>query len=281
MVWPAVELTVAKECECKPHNSVLLWNNVCTCGWEMTATNTAEGSSIYNACSCAGGQSFVFNGSTTITATGPQALLIDQVFIWGHNIQDAIITVTPNGTFGGPRQVGLTQCGPCDPGGLTPIVLDLVIPPTNSVTDTVTIDIQSTGLLCIQSLFIGQKLPVSMPRSWSNPHDGTDCTQEIKESDCGPLTIVTERVEVPMTLQFQCVPCEWVDEYWRCYLKWAKKYGFYFRWSINNSENDLFYGRLDGPQPSSRFADHNMCSKNLTLNARGYISQPETKFVDG
>ena len=278
-MWPTPDYTFAKNCECQTHNSVLLWNNVCTCGWEFTATNTVDGSSIYNACSCAGGQSFVFNGTTTITATGPEALLIDQIFIWGHNITSALITVGPNGPSTNPREVGVTRCGKCDPGGLEPIVIDLVIPPIDSITDIVTITIESDGIICIDNLFIGRKLPITLSRDFQNPHDGTDCTQEIKESDCGPLTIVTERVEVPMNLRMQCVPNEWVADNWRCYLKWAKKYGFYFRWSINNAERDLFFGRLDGPQPPSTFGDFNMCTKNLQLNARGYITQPETKFL--
>ena len=286
---PYAYLDYQKNWECDSHNANLHWRDICGCGWEISATNTIGDTSVYNACACNGSQVWATSGTTVITATGP-AQQIDTILLWGNNIKNGSIDSEPYGPllgfdeFGepitGPLNVGGGLDCPClDDGDCGPIAVDFYIPPDEpSAISSIQITIESDGPICISRMLIGQKLPITFdPVTFQNPHLGTDFDTETKESSCGILQQECKRVEVPLRLTLPCVPIDWAYEVWRCYLLDAKRNGVWLRWSLNNYGRDLFVGRLEGRQPQPQWADTNMCSYNLQLNAQGNITQPPCK----
>lgn len=262
---------------CDEHMPVLMWNDVCAGGWTLEAP-AVEGSSVYNACPCNVGQKWVFEDSATIIASGDPKF-IDTVVIWGHNITSGSVTTSPLVPFGGgPTGVGVVNDRACIDGYTQPVVINF-----NAVTDSIDqleITIQGEGLICIDKLFIGQKLFLPddrLPISFVNPHDGDDYEEDVKESECGLLDRSIKHTECDWSLEV-CADDAWLCEYWRPFLRYARRHGFFFQWSRNRKPNDIICARLSGKQQGS--TGNEFGESIVTLNARGYISQPQTRYFE-
>jgi hypothetical protein len=261
---------------CDPHMPVLMWNNLCSCpGWTIDAP-AAEGSSFYNACSCNTTSQWCFDGTATIVASGP-AQFVDVMVIWGHNIADGSVTTSPLSPFGGGATgVGVVTDGACIPGYTQPVVINFD-GVNAAITDfTATITSADGGPVCIDQVFIGQKLFLPddrLPLNFVNPHDGDDYELEFKEAECGGiLSQSIKHVACDWELQI-CADDDWICEYWRPFLRYARRHGFMFQWSRNRKPNDIINAWLPNKQQGS-VADENN-DVIVTLNARGFITQPQ------
>ena len=262
---------------CDPHLPVLLWNDICNCpGWTIDAP-AIEGSSIYNACGCNIGQKWCFEGSATIVASGP-AQFIDVMVVWGHNITDGSISTSPLAPFGGgPTGVGVINDGACIEGYTQPVVInfDQVNAPITDFTATITA--AGPGPTCIDKIFIGRKMFLPddrLPISFVNPHDGDDYELEVKETDCGILSQSIKQVPCDWSLEI-CADDEWMCEEWRPFLRYARRHGFMFQWSRNRKPNDIINAWISGKQQGS--TSNEFGESTVTLNARGFITQPQVK----
>lgn len=275
---------------CEPDMPALFWNNLCTCpDWTMEAP-AIEGSSVYNVCSCNPGQQWCFEGSATIVLSGPQRV-VDTLIIWGHNLTDGTVTVSPLTTIDGNSvSVGVIDDGACIGGYTTPVVMNFTDPAEPEgqpqvndllVTDlTVTITSNTGGIVCIDQLFLGQKVffpDDGMPETFQNPHDGTDYELEVKSSSCGPLSRSLKHVPVDLSVEIDCVDDRWLKEVWRPYLRYAEKHGVLFQHSRNNCPNDVFNGTLKGPVGPSSYNSLNRYT--VTLEAEGYVTQDQPKLL--
>ena len=265
-----------------PDAPLFHWCNVChRDDWELTATNSIT--SIYNACECNPGQSFQFQGSTQIVATGPLEY-ITSIIICGHNITDGSVSTFPVSSDDNVTGIGLHSQGPCLDAITKPVILSLTGLPDEGV-GQVTIDLTSNtdDIICINELFIGRKffLPDDMlPSDYEYIHDGCDYESEVKNSECGQvLSRTLKQSPVDMSLTIDCLSHEWIKENWRPLIAYMKRYGVLFQPSRNNCPDDLFKGWIEGTVGGSTYNDD--CSNSVTLNAKGFISQPQVvkKFV--
>lgn len=274
---------------CDTHRPTFFYNNICHCpGWTLEAP-AVEGSSIYNACSCAVGQQWCFIESATIVASGPPAY-IDSVILWGHNLTSATVTTSPPEIYEfGPTNVELYGDDSCLEAVSKPVTIKLssnkVDPedpdPRENITDfTVTITGQPGQLICIDQIFIGErfKLPDDeLPDGFVNPHNGTDYELITKESSCGPLSRALKHVPVPFEFELECMTDQWVCEEWRSFIRYAQRHGFYFQWSQDRKPEDLFYGWITNAIPGSEYTFAG--EQTVGFSAEGYITQPQVKVV--
>lgn len=265
---------------CDEDEPALFWNNLFNCsGWTVTG-DAAEGSSVYNAASCNAGQKLCFNGSTTLTFSGPPTK-VDALIIWGHNISDGLITVSPLTTVSGSSvSLGIINDGACIGGYTAPVIVNFTDTGAGLVvTDfTLTIEANSGGLVCIEQIFIGEQvfLPDDrLPATFLNPHDGTDIQTVALESNCGNLGFELERVAIPLELSIPCANRDWLIRVWRPFIRYAQRHGFYFQHSRNLQPTDVFYGWIDGVVPPSTYNE--MGDNTVTLNGRGFITQNQPK----
>ena len=259
---------------CEPHMPVLLWNNIMACpDWTVSAPAVA-GSNVYNAASCNPGQKWCFNGSATLVASGP-AQFVDVLVIWGHNIASGGVTVSP---FGSAADIEVVDDGACIEGYTRPVVVNFA--GVNAAVSAVTVTIQSAdgGEVCIDQVFIGQKLFLPedrLPMNFNNPHESVDYKVEFAESECGPLSRSLVHTPIPFSLDIECVSEDWACEFWRPFIRYAIRHGFMFQWSRNRKPDDIFNGWIDGPIGGGNYVTPQ--EKTLTLSGRGYITQPQLK----
>jgi len=273
------------ECEddicCSTHVPAFIINDVCHCGWSIDGAGI-EGTTAANVCSCAIGQPWIFNGSGSVTFSGP-ATLIDNLVIFGHNMESATITTTPLTQFGG----GAAQSGRCtdiicDGGYLRPITVSFADVPESVDSVTVTIDATSTdgGPVCIDQIILGRKffLPSNaLLTTFINPFTGTDYEYEIKESDCGLLSRRSRRVAVPLAVEIDCINERYAFEQLRPLMRYLRNHQVVFYWSINNAPQEVFVGWLDGVQSGAVYEDAN--TQMASIQARGFISQLQDKVA--
>lgn len=265
---------------------LLHWNNICSCAGVTLEAPAVTGSSVYNACSCSAGQKWCFEDSATITATIPNGMFIDSMVIWGHDMTNG--SVITSLSLGDTTSMGVVTDDACMEGYTIPTVLSFGSGIVNegdpdqreNVTEfTATITNNNGGLTCIEHIFIGQKLFLpedALPESFENPHDGSDVELDITTNDCGPVSRTLKRVPVPLTIEFECVDLGWIKEVWRPYIRYAQKHGVLFQHSRNNCPLDIFYGWIPGPVSASRYSYEDGYS--VTLNAEGFITQPQPKL---
>lgn len=261
---------------CDDHRPQLLWNSLCNCpGWTFQAP-AIEGSDFHNACGCTPGQRWCFEDSATIVASGPQQF-VDVMVIWGHNLQNGIVTTSPLAPFGGgPTGVGIVNDNACIEGYSEAVVINFDQPPENGITDLeINIDSNGQGIVCIDQVFIGQKffLPDDLlPASFVNPHDGDDYELEVKESECGILSRSTRHTPCDFSLEI-CADDDWLCEHWRPFLRYARRHGFMFQWSRNRKPNDIINAWIPNKVPGSRWQEDG--TSIITLPARGFITPPQ------
>ena len=283
------------DCGCYEENiyakdqPVLYWNNICSCPtWTLEADSIA-GSSIYNACSCSAGQKWCFEGSATITATSTEGMFIDSMIIWGHDMTDgSVITSLSEGR---ETSIGVVSDDACIDGYTQPVILSFGSGRTNEddedqregVTSfTATITNNTGGPVCIQNIFIGEKLLLpedALPEDFQNPHDGSDMQLDVEVGVCGPLSQTLKHVAVPLSLTFECVDLGWIKDVWRPYIRYAQRHGVMFQWSRNNCPQDIYWGWIEGPVQASTYTEDDGYS--VTLEAEGFTTQPQPVLFDG
>ena len=277
---------------CEPHRPLLFWNNLLNCpGWTAEAP-AIEGSSIYNTASCNPGQKWCFEDSATIIFTGPPQF-VDALVIWGHNMTDGTVTVSPLEQFGGSNTIstGVTNDGACMEGYTQPIIMNFADPeelPVGSpqvddriITElAVTITSNTGGPVCIDQIFIGQKffLPDdTLPLNFQNPHTGSDYEIEFTEGSCGPLSRSLKHTPIEMSFSVECMDERYMKEKWRPFIRYAQRHGLMFQWSRNRCPQDIFNGWITGPIAPAVY--NNAHYQTATMQARGYITQPQPVII--
>ena len=146
----------------------------------------------------------------------------------------------------------------------------------NMTIDGVTVD---GGPAIISHITVGEKFffdDDGCGIRYTNPHNGTQCEFDIKESECGVLARSTREVMVPLQLDMEYVSENWMKLRYRALLRYLCDTGqpFLFQWSRNRCEGDLYYGFLDGVQSGSSYDG---CYQNVSMSLKGYINQTQPK----
>jgi hypothetical protein len=199
--------------------------------------------------------------------------------IWGHNITDGSVVTAPLAPFGGGATgIGVVNDGACMDGYTQPVVINFDQVSDNITNFTATITSNGDGPVCIDRVFIGRKLFLPddrLPLSFINPHDGDDYELEVKESACGILSRSVKHTACDWSLEI-CADDEYLCNVWRPFLRYARRHGFFFQWSRNRKPNDIINAWLVGKQAGS-VADE-FGTSTVSLNARGFITQPQPKL---
>lgn len=261
---------------CQAHNPALLSCDICAAGWTAQEPGaTLEGSTVNNAC-CIGGL-WQFDGSTTVTFTGP-ATCIDTIVIMGHNVDSVN---TPFGSASGTCE-SFNCMGPQS----VPIVIhdyEANDPVTGACSEytTFTIQLNGTGPQCIDRIFIGQKMYFPegvLSMDYQNIFTGSDCSVEVKMSECcTPLAATVKREPISLDLSLICAPEWYVKQRWLPFMRFACRHGVCFMPSVNRCPEQVFCGWFESTQGGSTYSDP--WRQTLTLSATGFISNPQPKGI--
>ena len=253
------------------HDGGIVWCNLCTDDdilVEQVGGTLVSGSTDM-LCHCEDGYYLEFRDSITFRYTSAGArFLIDSLIIWQHDMTDAQISLTIDGS---PVDF-LSHCGTtavfekgvkysCK-GSREIVPFSMHWPAHRGNVAEVTIE--SPGQHCINLLALGRFLPLCLPPGTVNPFNGTWFTKNRKLNANGFIPSELTMRTIDVSLELAELSEEWLEYTWRAVRDYAERFPVFFLFSRNRLPHDVGLAEL-GDIEGSTYTDQMAQSLSLPL----------------